>query len=291
MAIVQEELNEVVSAPVTCPTCGKQAVDKFCAACGEKILSEPDYSLRGLVGETINVVTNLESNIFRSFWLLVRRPGLLTVEYFAGRRKHYLKPLQLFIFCNVIFFFFQALTDYNSLRTPLRVHLNNMPYSELARQKVSEVLTARGTPFEEYRASFDSTIETHAKTLIFMMIPLLGVGLAIIYVRSKEYVVKHVVFVTHFFSFFLLWLSFFYVFVKMIARLFGLIGYRLRLGDVIMSIVILSVSWWYLAFATRRAYPQSWAKAVLRSFALVGTLMVVIQLYRFILFFTTFYSV
>lgn len=293
MAIVQEQLSEVSPAPiVACPTCGTPAPDKFCSACGEKILSEPDYSLRGLFGETLNVVTNLESNIFRSFWLLIRRPGLLTVEYFAGRRKHYLKPLQIFIFCNVIFFFFQAFTGFNSLRTPLRVHLYQLPHSQLARRKVSEVLKSRNLPFEEYRASFDSTIETQAKTLVFLMIPMFALGLTVLYWRAREYLVKHIVFATHFFSFFLLWLSFFYLLSTAISRVVSRgMGVSFSPSDLVMSVILLSMCLVYLIFATRRVYQRGWAATVLQSVALIGFLMVVVQFYRFVLFFTTFYSV
>lgn len=290
MALAEEQLTEASPASeVTCPTCGNPAPEKFCAACGEKILKEPDYSLRGLFGETVNVITNLESNIFRSFWLLIRRPGLLTVEYFAGRRKHYLKPLQLFIFCNVIFFFFQAFTGFNSLRTPLRIHLTQLPHSSIARQKVSEVLQTRQIPLEQYRAVFDSTIETQAKTLVFLMIPMFALGLSILYLPAREYVVKHIVFATHFFCFYLLWLSAFYLLTRIITRLVPVLS--LWSTDLVMTTISLSLCLVYLIFAARRAYQQGWVSAVLRSVALIGILMVVVQSYRAVLFFTTYYSV
>jgi hypothetical protein len=288
----EQSIDSLPASPPICPTCGNGASDKFCSACGEQMLREPDYSLRGLLGETLNVVTNLESNIFRSFWLLIRRPGLLTVEYFAGRRKHYLKPLQLFIFCNVIFFFFQAFAGFNSLRTPLMVHLYQMPHSQFARRKVSEVLKSRNVTFDEYRASFDSTIETQAKTLVFLMIPMFAAGLTILYFRAREYVVKHIVFATHFFCFFLLWLSAMYLVARTAMQLASRItGTSYRSSDLVMTSILLSGSLIYLVLATRRTYLQSWLSTLLKSAAMIGVLMVVVQLYRFVLFFTTFYSV
>ena len=91
--------------PAACPECGASVAERFCTRCGEKRVEERDYSLRHYLAEALNVFANLESPIPRSFFALVFRPGLLTAEYLAGRRKRYLKPLQIFVFCNLLFFF------------------------------------------------------------------------------------------------------------------------------------------------------------------------------------------
>jgi hypothetical protein len=292
LAAIETSNDTSTAATDICQTCGRVGAEKFCSHCGELILRRPDYSLRGLLGETVNVVTNVESNIFRSFWSLLRRPGLLTVEYFAGRRKQYLKPLQLFIFCNIIFFSAQAFPGHNLLRTPLRVHLFQMPYSQLASQKVGEELKRRNIEYNEYRASFDSIIETQAKTLVFLMIPMYALGLTVLYLGSREYIVKHIVFATHFFSFFLLWHSVLYVVAVIVILIASrMLGRPTNIGDFGMTSISLSVCLVYLFLSSRRAYQQSWTATVLRSIALVGILMITVQLYRFVLFFTTFYTV
>jgi hypothetical protein len=257
------------------------------------MLRDPDYSLRGLLGETLNVVTNLESNIFRSFAKLVAQPGILTLDYFAGRRKRYLKPLQLFIFCNIIFFFFQALSGFNSLRTPLYVHLNMLPYSRLARQMVGNRLHERGVTFKEYQAGFDAVIETQAKTLVFLMIPMFAVGLTVLYLRKKEYFVKHLVFGIHFFSFYLLALSVLFLLTTVVTKLASrLTGAAIRSpGDLVFTLIQLSLCFVYLLLAAKTVYQEGWLITAIKSFALIGVLAVVVQSYRLILFFTTFYSV
>ncbi|HEY6806270.1 MAG TPA: DUF3667 domain-containing protein [Pyrinomonadaceae bacterium] len=292
--LTNEYIEEAVNTdgPV-CPTCGQTGDGKFCAKCGEQIQLKPDYSLRGLVAETLNIVTNLESNIFRSFGLLIAKPGFLTAEYFAGRRKRYLKPLQLFIFCNVIFFFFQAFTGFNSMRTPLQVHLNRMPYSRFIKGKVADAITERGTTFAAYETRFNATIETQAKTLVFLMIPMFALGLEALYLLKKEYFVKHLIFSTHFFGFYLLMLSVTYLGVTVaamvISRLQG--THRLFIGDVGLTIIVLGAAFVYLLVAVRRVYNQSLLWAGLSTLGLIGVLAVVVQTYRFILFFTAFYSI
>lgn len=288
---VENELEAMVGPE--CPNCRHSSPGKFCPACGEQILKGADYSLRGLLGETLNVVTNLESNIFRSFAALLTGPGFLTAEYFAGRRKRYLKPVQLFIFCNIIFFFFQAFTGFNTLRTPLRVHLHNLPYSALARRRVGKALAETHVPFAEYQARFDTTIETQAKTLVFLMIPMFALGLLVLHVRRKEYFVKHLVFAIHFFSFYLLFLSLLYLIaipiMTFVSRLRG--SEREDPSDLFLTAIMLSACYAYLFIAQRRAYAQGWVLTALKSFALIVVLMIVVQSFRLILFFTTFYSI
>jgi hypothetical protein len=271
-----------------CPTCSTAAEGKFCATCGEQILTKPDYSFRGLFSETLNVVTNLESNIFRSFAYLLTRPGLLTAEYFLGRRKRYLKPLQLFIFCNVIFFFVQGITGFNSLRTPLRVHLNQMPYSASARQKVNEVIAQRGVNYQDYEKRFNEVIETQAKTLVFLMIPMFAIGLKVLYLLRREYFVKHLVFATHFVSYYLLLLSIVYLVVDFLSWLLGIARY---FTDLNTTVVILTICLIYLLSAARRVYNEQGAVSVLKGFAMIVVLAIVVQTFRLILFFTAFYLV
>ncbi len=278
---------EDVNSPV-CPTCKTATDGKFCPSCGEQILIKPDYSFRGLFSETINVVTNLESNIFRSFSFLITRPGLLTAEYFLGRRKRYLKPLQLFIFCNIIFFFVQALSGFNSLRTPLRVHLTQLPHSQIAQQRVTTVITQRGVSYKDYEAQFNSVIETHSKTLVFLMIPMVALGLKLLYVHGREYFVKHPVFATHFFSYYLLLLSVVYLLVRILSQLFKI---HSIFSDLVITAFILSLALVYLLFGLKRVYNERWLFATLKAFGMILVLMVTVQTFRLILFFTAFYLV
>jgi hypothetical protein len=276
-----------------CPSCGHKSTGRYCSVCGEDKRRNKNYSLFGHLGEAFKVVTNIESGFLRSFRTLITRPGLLTSEYFAGRRKLYLKPLQLFLFCNIIFFFVQSYTRFDTLSTPLSVHMYKMPYSGYARQKVSKVLIERGTPFKEYQARFDATIGTQSKTLVVLMIPMFALLLLVLYWRCGRYFVEHLVFSIHFYSCFLLLLCanlLLTTWVVGVARRMG-IYLSILVSDYFSSAILILACLTYLLLAVRRAYPQGWVLTVLKCLILTGGLIFIVQFYRFCLFFTAFYSV
>lgn len=280
-----------IDAP--CPNCGDKFQGRFCSGCGEKRTVGEDYSLRRFLGEAFNILTSVESNLFRSFATLIRRPGQLTVEYFKGRRKSFLKPLQLFVFCNVIFFFAQSSVGFNSLTTPLYVHLNMLPHSALARRMVDGELRRRGIAYDDYYPRFDAAIGGQAKTLVIVMVPLFALAMQCLYWRRRRYYAEHLVFSTHFFAFLLLLIPAMYVLIVLGWRGLRAVGITPHLlqSDSFVSIVMMFICGTYLMIALNRVYGQGKLVTALKCFALVFCLLVVVQLYRFILFFTTFYTV
>ena len=102
-----------------CPSCGAKTMGHFCGNCGEKEVGQLDYSVRHYLSELATALTLLASKVLRSQWLLLSKPGYLSSEYFRGRRVRYVKPLQLFVFLNVIYylslFFCRSPTLYRGL--------------------------------------------------------------------------------------------------------------------------------------------------------------------------------
>jgi hypothetical protein len=276
-----------------CPSCGQSSPGRFCSACGEDKRRNKNYSLVGHLGEAFKVVTNIESGFFRSFRALITRPGLLTSEYFAGRRKLYLKPLQLFLFCNIIFFFVQSYTRFNTLSTPLYVHTHRLPYSGYAREKINKVILERGSPYKEYQARFDATIESQSKTMVVLMIPMFALLLQALYWRAGRYFVEHLVFSIHFFSCFLLLLSANLLLTTIVVGVAHRFTSNLDIldSDRFFSALLLLACLTYLLVAVRRAYTQGWVLTVLKCLVLTSGIMFIVQLYRFCLFFTALWSV
>jgi hypothetical protein len=289
-ALVEDHPTATVGESA-CPECGELIPERFCTHCGEKRVEARDYSLRHFLAEALNVIANLESPIPRSFLALLCKPGLLTTEYLAGRRKRYLKPLQLFVLCNVIFFFAQPLTGFHTLTTPLSIHLNAMPYKARAQRMVGAELERRKVPLEEYRARFDAVIQNQAKSLVIVMALIFAFVLLPLY--RRRYLVEHLVFATHFYSLFLLLLiaqRFVAVPAFRAAQSYGYLT-NWHDSDFVFTLVFLSACGTYLYHALRRVYRQGRAMTLLKCVTLALIVAIILQIYRFVLFFTTFYSV
>lgn len=59
---------------------------------------------------------SFDARILRTLWPLIRRPGLLTVEFLAGRRARYVHPFKLYFAFSVMLFLVLALSGYSTVR-------------------------------------------------------------------------------------------------------------------------------------------------------------------------------
>jgi hypothetical protein len=90
-------------APKTCRNCGAQADGAYCPACGqETALRLP--TLREFLREAAGRYVAFDGRFWRTFFALLARPGFLTREYYAGRRRRYIRPARLYLFTTLIFF-------------------------------------------------------------------------------------------------------------------------------------------------------------------------------------------
>jgi predicted RNA-binding Zn-ribbon protein involved in translation (DUF1610 family) len=93
--------------PTACLNCGESFGERgerrrrFCPECGqETTLRAP--TLGEFAQQFGGAYFATEGALWRSLVLLLFRPGALTVHYLAGRRKHYVLPLRLYLTISVL---------------------------------------------------------------------------------------------------------------------------------------------------------------------------------------------
>src|SRR5687768_440756 len=90
-----------------CLNCGVPLEGKFCAACGQRDI--PPYpSVRELASDAVSEFSGWDGRLWATVRALVRRPGLLTREFLAGRRARYISPVRLYVSASVIYFLIAA---------------------------------------------------------------------------------------------------------------------------------------------------------------------------------------
>ncbi|WP_374349949.1 DUF3667 domain-containing protein [Chitinimonas sp.] len=98
-------MTESAATPAShCPNCQHEfgtITPKFCPACGQESHIKPP-TLGELAQQFGGAYLSTEGALWRTLKLLLFRPGELTRQYLAGRRKHYVLPLRLYLTVSVV---------------------------------------------------------------------------------------------------------------------------------------------------------------------------------------------
>jgi hypothetical protein len=281
-----------------CMTCGKEALGNFCAHCGEKRHDDHDFSLKHVLAEAAEAFFHVDSKIFLTLKTLVARPGKLTSDFFLGRRKPYMSPVQTFFVCNLLFFILQPLTGLEILAPPLRVFEANDFMGKTATRLVDRRLTkehlARTNPeqFKEFTERFDRIAHLQAKSLILVLSPMLAVVLAILNFGRKRYFSEHIIFSLHAYAWWLLWLLANLLFLVLVVVLPLLAGRHINLTYFDYAATSLEFGGFgvYLFLSGRRFYQDKMVPAVAKAIVLTFCAYQLFHIYRLMLFFTVLYS-
>ncbi len=98
-----------------CLNCGTAVSGRYCPQCGQSGETHV-VSLKEVAGDVTHSLLHLDSRVWRSVRMLVRRPGELTREFIAGRHQLYIPPFRLYLAISILYFALQAmLPDIESL--------------------------------------------------------------------------------------------------------------------------------------------------------------------------------
>ena len=86
-----------------CRNCGAPAPGRYCPECGQETAPDPP-DLRAFVRSRLSRYAGLDGQFWQTLWLLLFKPGALTLEYIRGRRARYLRPAQLYLLISVVVF-------------------------------------------------------------------------------------------------------------------------------------------------------------------------------------------
>ena len=284
-----------VAGGVACTNCGSAVVAAYCADCGERQPSHRDFTMRSLAADIFHDATSIDGRLWRSIVALLTRPGLLTREWFEGRRGRYVKPFSLFVMLNVAFFIVQPHTQLLSYQMSQYVSGDGSVARE--RRAMLERRRARGKDSpEQFEVRFNAALQDWKKSLLIFCTPVVAVVLAVLYAWQHRYFVEHVVFSIHAYAFLLVVLALFIpLFYKVLLP--GLVKLGVPVmslqwldGDQGVSLVLAILMCSYLFVALRRVYGDGRIAAALRAAVLFLVIGKLVNVYHDVLFYTTLYS-
>lgn len=91
-----------------CLNCDTALHGHYCASCGQRAVAL-NPSLHDVVHDATHEFLHVDGKIFRSVWLLLTAPGVLTREYVEGRRQRHVTPIRLYLLFSVLYFAAMAL--------------------------------------------------------------------------------------------------------------------------------------------------------------------------------------
>lgn len=284
----KKNLGFTTQTTFVCPSCGAETIGQFCGNCGEKQVSQSDYSLRHYLKEFAAALTLLDSKVLRSLWLLISKPGYLSSVYFRGCRVRYVKPLQLFVFLNVIYYLSLTLFVATTFTTPLatQLHMNNY-YPAHARKLVDQKLQKNRISYEAFETKYNERTGILSKTLIFLLIPIFALLFYALFFRKRKYFVEHVVVATHFWSFNLILLGVILPIVTVLqTRLLKAVNISATYAanDNIVSIALQICIGAYLFVMFRRFYAANGWYCVATASVIAWSFFHIVWFYRFCLF-------
>ena len=251
-----------------CADCGAPRYGPFCSQCGERALDRHSLTLSHFLKHNVlHELSHVDGKIFRTFRYLVFRPGFLSVEYFAGRRRRYINPVRLLLTCLLIL---ALLGRTGSMTMSLgKLRLNLLPPGPPSANTISETISkldvfgilnllmekeSRSKDLKSAAAveKFNHELKTYTTALSFSNVLLLSAFLAIVYRRRRSLYVEHLVFSLHLASFVLLFsilpTPLFWILVLLLK------GSALKTAAGILAFLLLSVEMIYLYKALLRFY-------------------------------------
>ena len=103
MARIRPSLDPAPVDGPYCRNCGALAEVSYCPVCGQETKIEMP-TVGHFVAEFAEQTFALQGQLWRTLHSLLFKPGQLTLEYVAGRRQRYVRPLRLYLALSILFF-------------------------------------------------------------------------------------------------------------------------------------------------------------------------------------------
>ena len=247
------------------------------------------------MAEAMEAFFHIDSKMFLTLKTLVTRPGKLTAEFFMGRRKPYMSPLQTFFVCNLLFFLLQPLTGLEILAPALRIFDNdNSMTKRLIDQRLEHKHLARENKheFDDFSLSFYHNSHLQAKSLILVMALMLAVVIGVLYFRRHRYFSEHIIFSLHAYAWWLFWVLGILIVMALALVLSKLSGHQIgiRFIDTAATLLEFGGLGVYVFLAAQKFYQDKLVPGLAKGLIVAFCSYELFHLYRYLLFFTVLYS-
>ena len=234
-----------------CKNCNSELSGLYCSECGQK--NSQLLSIKETLKEFTDNVFSFDTRFFITLKYLITKPGLLTTEYWLGRRTKYLPPLRLYLVMSLVYFFSSNIIN-PSIGKPFQT-LDGFFQFELDKSSPKyDPSPAIVAPFVDFlKENFNKGVRVAEKkelteqdliwssmpTAMFILMPFMAFCVYLLNKKKKQLYSYHLITVLHFHSFI------FFIFT---------------LEEIVPIIVIFTKLYllYYIFFMFKNIYQDSW---------------------------------
>lgn len=134
---------------------------------------------------------------------LIGRPGVLTSEYFAGRRSSYLPPIRLYLIISVVFFLMASLPDANDkAQQPIEIDSGSRicevvykgPFADFVRPRFRAACEQLKM---DNGARLVDNFQRNVPKAMFILLPAFAGLMMLFFWRPRRLYVEHLLFLVH----------------------------------------------------------------------------------------------
>jgi hypothetical protein len=213
----RHELTPAAHEPARCLNCGASVSGKHCTQCGQAS-DVHVLSMKEVAGDVTHALLHLDSRVWSTLRLLVRRPGELTREFIAGRHQRYLPPFRLYLAVSILFFavsallpdsdFFDSDNKGATVTAPppekvgkTVVGESDCKFQVFDAEQFDDLELALGRACKKMRADggahFAERFAATAPKLMFLFLPLMAAVALLFYWRPRRLYTEHLVLFLH----------------------------------------------------------------------------------------------
>jgi uncharacterized protein DUF3667 len=267
-----------MSNPVSssCRNCRATLTGPFCSQCGQR---DVDYhqSIGTVFRDFLDSFLAFDSKVIQTLWLLLSRPGELTLRFLQGQQIRFLNPIRFYVSVSLVFFLVLHFAQPNAALVvvkgdmPTGQHPNAAPTEQAAgedQQFEAKMIKKYGSE-QEFGSHLVAEFIERLQWMILICVPVYAGLLKLLYLRSKRPYLAHLVFAFHLHSAFFV--------CALVQTLLGAIASSAPL-DWIKWVVALLELWLivYLFLAQKKVYGQSWGRTAMKFLGLYAAYAVVL---------------
>ena len=248
-----------------CKNCNSELVGLYCSECGQK--NSQLLSIKETLKEFTDNVFSFDTRFFITFKYLITKPGLLTTEYWLGRRTKYLPPLRLYLVMSLMYFFISSIinpgTDISLYKSdfqekPFQFELDKSspkydpspeivaPFVDFFKENFNKgVMVAEKKELTEH-----DLVWSNMPAAMFILMPFMAFCVYLLNKKKKQLYSYHLITVLHFHSF----IFFIFTLEDIVPNFNPAFFLYLPLIDIFIKLYSL----YYIFFMFKNIYQDSW---------------------------------